>query len=59
MLYCEMLIREEKMLSDYSIFKRFQSLSAWAVMSKLQKNALDMDWAKGDLTGPFLFWETN
>lgn len=43
MLYCEMLIREGEILSDYSIFKRFQSLSAWTVMSKLLKNALVMD----------------
>lgn len=55
MLRCKMLIRGEKKIPDYSIFKRFQSFSAWFMMSKLKKNILVLDRAEDDLTGPFLF----
>lgn len=48
-----------KKIPDYSIFKRFQSLSASSMKSKAKENILVQDRAEDDLAGPFLFWEAN
>lgn len=42
MLYCKMLVskKKKKKPPDYSIFKRFQSLSALSMISKAKENIL-------------------